>query len=300
VVEASREQRVELFRAAIGGYGAVGVITEIELELASNTKIARDVDYPSLDEYVAFFQTQVQADSKAVMHNADLSPPLFNRPVAVTWRESEAELTLTERLTPRDLRYALEQSMIFLLTESPQMSAEKVRSKVIEPMRLKGDIVQWRNREASLDVAQLEPASRLISTYVLQEYFIPVRHFLGFVHGMVQILQVHEANVLNVSIRHSPADELALMPWAREEVFSFVFFYKQRVFDGALRDVATWTRALIDLALTHEGRYYLPYQLHATREQFERAYPEVAALRGVKKTWDSRGRFSNLLWDKYL
>jgi len=47
---------------------------------------------------------------------------------------------------------------------------------------------------------------------------------LSFVQVRVQVLQVHEFNVLNVSIRQSPADYLVLMPWAREEVFSFVFF----------------------------------------------------------------------------
>jgi FAD/FMN-containing dehydrogenase len=48
------------------------------------------------------------------------------------------------------------------------------------------------------------------------------------------------------------------------------------------------------------GRYYLPYQLHATREQFERAYPEVAQLRRLKSRVDPQGRFSNSLWQKYL
>ena len=50
----------------------------------------------------------------------------------------------------------------------------------------------------------------------------------------------------------------------------------------------------------HEGRYYLPYQLHATPDQFERAYPEVAQLRQLKGRVDPQGRFSNSLWQKYL
>ena len=61
-----------------------------------------------------------------------------------------------------------------------------------------------------------------------------------------------------------------------------------------------WTRELIDLALQHGGRYYLPYQLHATPQQFEAAYPEVAQLRHLKRRVDPTGKFSNELWRKYL
>ena len=70
--------------------------------------------------------------------------------------------------------------------------------------------------------------------------------------------------------------------------------------DEACEAVGMWTRELIDLALAHEGRYYLPYQLHATRAQFERAYPEVQALRSLKARFDPAGRFSNSLWARYL
>jgi FAD/FMN-containing dehydrogenase len=60
------------------------------------------------------------------------------------------------------------------------------------------------------------------------------------------------------------------------------------------------TRELIDLALKHEGRYYLPYQMHATKQQFESAYPEVAQLRSLKQRVDPNGKLSNELWRKYL
>ncbi|MFY9477863.1 MAG: hypothetical protein WAQ08_09430 [Aquabacterium sp.] len=42
-----------------------------------------------------------------------------------------------------------------------------MRRNVIQPLRLGGECIVWRNREASLDVAELEPRSRTASTYVL-------------------------------------------------------------------------------------------------------------------------------------
>ena len=117
---------------------------------------------------------------------------------------------------------------------------------------------------------------------------------------MAAVIRRHGAQVLNVSVRHSPADLTSLLPWAKEEVFSFVLYYKQRTGKAAREEAGAWTRAMIDTALRFGGRYYLPYQLHATRTQFEQAYPEVEALRSLKRDIDPAGRFSNSLWARYL
>lgn len=298
MVEANRQQNASLFRAALGGYGAVGVITEVELDLVPNDRMERVVKPVRLEDYPAFFRDHVLADGASLMHNADLMPPHFDEPVSVTWRRTELPLTEPARLVPQGQSYALEQNVIWLMTEVP--GAERLRSAVIHPLLDKGRAVVWRNHEASLDAAELEPRTRRISTYVLQEYFVPPRHFVAFARGMAKVLREHHVEALNVSVRHSPADVDALLPWAKEEVFSFVLYYKQRTHARAQQAVGEWTRALIDLVLQHKGRYYLPYQLHATPQQFDRAYPGAQALREFKQRVDPRGVFSNELWAKYL
>jgi len=297
VVEATRSINADVFRAAAGGYGAVGVITEVELDLAHNTRIERSVESVALDDYPAWFKHMADAGD-CVFHNADLLPPLFDAPVAVSWRRTNKALTETARLVPRGQSYGLEQNVLFAMTELPR--GDLLRSKLIHPLLLARPSVKWRNHEASLDVAELEPRTRLVSTYVLQEYFIPVRHFAAYARAMAATIRQHDAQVLNVSVRHSPADSTSLLPWAKEEVFSFVVYYKQRTHAAARRRVAAWTRAMIDTALAFGGRYYLPYQLHATRAQFDRAYPEAEALRAIKRKVDPFGRFSNELWTRYL
>jgi len=161
-------------------------------------------------------------------------------------------------------------------------------------------VVVWRNYEASLDTAALEPRTRAISTYVLQEYFIPVANFLPFVRAMGKILRERDTGALNVSIRHSPADQTTLLPWAPVEVFCFVLYYKQRVTRTASVAVEKWTRELVDAALDHGGRYYLPYRLHPTRAQFDRAYPEARQYAELKRRVDPANRLRNMLWNRYL
>ena len=235
-----------------------------------------------------------------MLHNADLLPPDYDAPMCVTWHRvsDDTPLTETARLIARGESYALAQNAIFVMTEAP--GGARLRQGLVYPLLTRPVAVKWLNHEASLDAAELEPRTRAVSTYVLQEYFIPERGFLSFAKSMAALLRHRGVEVLNVSIRHSPADRVSSLPWAREEVFSFVLYYKQRTWLRARQRVAEWTRELIELALRHGGRYYLPYQLHASLDQFARAYPEIDHLRRIKRAVDPSGKFSNELWRKYL
>lgn len=298
VIEASRTENPELFKAAIGGYGALGVITEVELTLDENFRIERQVSRVPLADYPAWFSEHVRQDPASLLHNVDLYPPGFDSGDAITWRRCEQPLTVDRRLQPERGKYLGRRSAIWAITEIP--GGDAVRRKIIAPSMLKGPQVVWRNYEASFDIAMLEPFSRSMSTYALEEYFIPVAGFADFRKALGRTLRKHDTDVLNVSIRHSPADAESIMAWARAEVFSFVIYYKQRVLEASQRRVGAWTRELIDAALAHGGTYYLPYQLHATRAQFESAYPRHAEFRAIKDRHDPAGRFSNEMWRKYL
>ena len=99
--------------------------------------------------------------------------------------------------------------------------------------------------------------------------------------------------------RHALKDVGSLMAWARNEVFAFVVWYKQRTDDVEKGKVAFWTRELIEAALLFNGSYYLPYQAHATKEQFHRAYPNAAKLMELKSKLDPDYKFRNVIWDIY-
>lgn len=296
--ELSRERDPQLFRAAVGGYGGLGVITEAEFDLSANRRIARRAERMGLDEYPAWFAERVLADPASVLHNADLLPPSFDAPVAVTWSRCEEPLTVGERLIARNGDYRRDRKLIWSVSELP--GGPWLREQYSVERMLREREVVWRNREASLDIASLEPSTRRYSTYLLQEYFVPVPAFASFARAMRRILRDFEAHALNVSIRHAPADRQSLLSWSPTEVFSFVLYHKQRGGGRADEVAGQWTRRLIDLALDHGGRHYLPYRLHATREQFLRAYPAAPAFAALKRGIDPRGRFRNRLWDKYL
>lgn len=298
VRELDRRQAPAEFAAVIGGYGGLGVITEVELDLAPNERIQRQVERVRLADYPDYFRSHVAGDPDVLMHNADLAPPDFDAPLAISWRRSQAPLTHAQRLIPRDMDYSREQNLIWAVSELP--ASGSLRERFQTERLLHEPMVQMRNREASLDAAALEPRTRRFSTYLLQEYFIPMAGFHSFARQITAILRQHGVQALNISIRHSPPDRDSLLAWAREEVFSFVLYHKQEAGERADQLAGLWTRPLIDAALMHGGRYYLPYRLHATPAQFLRAYPEAHAYAALKRRLDPSGRFRNCLWEKYL
>jgi hypothetical protein len=128
---------------------------------------------------------------------------------------------------------------------------------------------------------------------------VPVERFDDFHPMMAEILNRHHVNVVNVSIRYASKDPGSLLAWARSDVFAFVLYYKQATAADAKAEVSAWTKELIGAAISLGGAYYLPYQIHATPQQFRSAYPRVGEFLAIKGRVDPDYKFRNRLWDAY-
>jgi len=297
IKSASRTENPELFYAAIGGYGGIGIIVEATLELVDNRPIERSAQKMPVTKYKDFFFKNIRNSKTAVFHNADLYPPYYSRVNAVTWSLTDKPVTITDKLAPQKTLSSFDQSILKWVSDGP--GGKTFREYVLDPYRYSDNSVVWRNYEASYDVISLEPASRDKSTYVLQEYFIPVEHFDEFAPKLADILRRNQVNVLNVSIRHALPDTESLLSWSPTEVFSFVIYYEQGTTDEDKKAVALWTNELIDAALSERGTYYLPYQIIASKEQFLKAYPGSQKYFALKEKVDPTYKFRNKLWDRY-
>ncbi|SIT46051.1 FAD/FMN-containing dehydrogenases-like protein [Paraburkholderia piptadeniae] len=296
VVEARRTLNTQLFNAAIGGYGGIGIIVEAEIELVPNTRVARSDKKMDTTQYKAWFDANVRGHEDVVFHNFDLYPPRYTRGRAVSWTVTDAPAT-APRLQPLTHGFWLAKYLLWGITETPLGKFR--REYLYDPLLHLGKKVHWRNYEAGYDVAELEPIGRMRRTYVLQEYFVPSDAVGAFAESMGAVLAKHRVNVVNISVRHALADNQTVMAWARGETFAFVLYYKQRTRESAKARVAVWTRELIDAVLAAGGTYYLPYQLHATDEQFHRAYPRAREMFALKSEIDPRYRLRGALWDRY-
>jgi uncharacterized membrane protein YhaH (DUF805 family) len=297
LANATKTENPEVFFGAIGGYNGIGIIVQAELELADNLAIKRIDKKMKVEEYKDYFFKTIRDNPQVVFHNGDIYPPKYKRLRAVSWIETTERPTVKTRLMPLKESYPLERYFLWAFTERPL--GKPYREFIIDPLLFRGKKIHWRNYEAGYDVAELEPKSRINSTYVLLEYFVPVHRFEEFEQAMAEIFIRFNVNVLNVSIRHAKADPGTYLAWAREEVFAFVVYYKQRTDPASKHAVAVWTRELADAVIAVNGAYYLPYQAHPTAEQFHKAYPNAQKLFDLKTKLDSDYKFRNIFWDTY-
>lgn len=298
IVSASPEVNSDLFYSVIGGMGGIAVIADATLELADNVNVERSRTLMSTSDYYQYFKDTVKTDKQVLFHNADMYPPNFSTVSAVNWSETDKESTMKERLIPKTNDYWLERAAWVVMSEWPK--GRWIREHIIDPLVYAGEQpVHTRNYEASYDIAELEPGDRDYSTYVLQEYFIPVEKFDEWVPEMKRVFNDNDVNILNVSIRHALPDPGATLAWAKTESFAFVVYYKQGTDEEAKKHAGNWTREMIEEALAVGGTYYLPYQPHATDDQLLRAYPNLPEFFAIKKKYDAANKFTNSLWDKY-
>ena len=297
ISNASPTLNPDLFYGAVGGYNCLGLILNVELFLTDNIKVKRQNEKVAMHGFVDYFDKKIRNNEKIVFYNADIYPPHYININSVFWAETEEEPTTPKKLMGLKNDYPIERYFLWAFTETPL--GKWRRQYIIEPLLYLRKRVHWRNYEAGYDVAELEPRNRLKSTYVLLEYFVPVEKLKAFTLCMADIFRRYEVNVVNVSIRHSIQDPGTFLAWATTECFALVVYYKQKTSQAEKQLVGIWTRELIDAAISVGGTYYLPYQIHATYEQFVAAYPKAPKLFKLKKEIDPTGKFKNNLWNKY-
>lgn len=229
LVHVSKEQNPELFFACVGCYNAIAVIACAEFDLEDNVAMKRIYKKMKRSEYHDFFFENVRNNKEIVFHNGDIYPPFYKNVRAVNWVKTNKKPTVKTRLMPLAASYPV--GRYFIGAFSKNKFGKWRREYIVDPLIYLEKKIHWRNYEAGYDVAELEPESRKDSTYVLQEYFVPVNQFDKYSELMAEIFIRHNVNVLNVSIRHAFKDTGSLLAWAREEVFAFVVYYKQNTDD---------------------------------------------------------------------
>jgi hypothetical protein len=107
------------------------------------------------------------------------------------------------------------------------------------------------------------------------------------------IIPKHGCDLLNVTVRNVLRDKDTVLRYADQEMFAFVMLFNQPRTTEADARMEPMTQELIDAAIECQGRYYLPYRLHATKAQFYQGYPQAAAFFARKRHYDPEEIFQN-------
>jgi FAD/FMN-containing dehydrogenase len=294
-VRCARDENAELFAHAIGGYGLFGVMVEVTLRTVPNVACTSERHVLGLSELGETFRAELTRGAELAFGRLSIEPG--------PGRFEETLLTVYRR--------ANEPAPALVDPPRDDLARALFRGEVGSDY---GKSLRWRaerylggegGERASRNQLMLEPVARFGNrrrdrTDVLFEAFVAPEALAAYARAVRRVVARHESDLLNVTVRHVLEDHDTRLRYAAREVLGLVMLFSQARSRAADERTASMTRALVDAALDHGGRYYLPYRPHATRAQLRRAYPSADAWASAKLSSDPRLRFRNRFWDRYF
>lgn len=305
------DHQPELFRAVVGGYGLVGVILEVELDLVDSEMYrlrSRVVDYREIPQV---FASDIAGDESVRLTYTHLSTAptsLLREAIVYSYERVDAAEpipALKERSSDRFSR------LVFNLARTGDLGQRLKWTAQRDLLPRVRGCVQARNEALREAEACMVPRNQAMYeslgflqnrlpqyTDVLHEYFLPHDQLVPFLDELRAQLGTHDARLLSASVR-SVRQEDVLLDYAQGERFSVVLYLSQEVSDAANADMADLTRALVGSSLDLGGTFYLPYQQHYTPEQVHQAYPRLDEFFETKHRYDPEVRFRNSLLARF-
>ncbi len=295
LVSASRTENPNLFNAAMGGYGLVGLITEMEVEVAPNMLMGPSFrEMPAADFAGAFAEAVRAAPMAYGRFNVDREG-FFEEALLVTYAPVEGELPPAE-------------GSGFMSQASRPIFRAQVGSDWIKRRRW------WMETELGPRLAGQSTRNSLLNepvvtlddrdptrTDILHEYFVAPERYGEFLEAARRIIPASYQELLNITVRWVERDADSLLAYAPDGPrMASVLLFSQEMTGRAEADMARMTREMIDAVTAIGGTYYLPYRPHATREQFRRAYPRWEEFVALKRRVDPGLRLRNGFWDNYM
>ncbi len=311
VVETSRTKEPDLYEAIVGGYGLVGIILSATLDIVPNDIYASTrVIIPTTD-FQSYFKNEIEGkDDIGLMYTHLSTAPtnLLEEAIVYIYKKQDVEIPTTD-IPPLAEISSVKLRRFFMNFAKSGPIAAQVRwwaEKYLEP-RFESCSITRTNAIGSGEacfVARNEPMHDSVpylynnmqkETDILHEYFIPRENINDFIADLAVAVKERKINLLNASVRVVKA-ERGLLTYAPQESFSVVLFINQELTDAGNQKMREDTMALIDIAHTHGGRFFLPYQLYYTDEQLRTSYPNIDEFIARKRSYDPEEVLQTKFW----
>jgi len=299
VVTCSRTENTDLFRHAMGGYGLFGVITELELDMRPNARLAPRFEEMTGPELGARFAQQLASDSTIQMAYGRMDVALdrfFERALLITYRPSGDQRDLPRASSSGFISHG---ARYLFRAQVGSDRAKRFRWWMESGLGPRFTGVATRNSLMNEPVVTLDDRDPF-RTDILHEYFVPPARFADFVKACQAVIPSSYQQLLNITLRFVNTDRDSVLAYAPEPRIAAVMLFSQEKTQRGEEDMARMTRALIDRVLDIGGTYYLPYRPHASMAQLTRGYPHAAAFAAAKRAADPDLLFRNQLWDGYF
>lgn len=311
----SRTENPDLYEHVVGGYGLFAIILEATLRVVPNDvyESSRElVDYRAFNTYFNDSIVSNEAIGLMYTHLSTAPGPSFLREGLVYKYEKTETEVAPEDIPPLGTISSVKLRRLVMNLSKQGPVWQKLRwwtEKYLEP-KMESCSISRNDAQVSGEaclVARNEPMHDSVpylknslkgETDILHEYFIPREQLTSFIDGMRVIMEEQDVNLLNASVRVVNA-ERGKLTYAPAPAYSVVLYINQTTDTAGHEKMKAVTQALIDLTVAHEGRFFLPYQLHYTGEQLAASYPEIKDFFTAKLEYDPEERFTNTWYEKY-
>jgi len=298
LVTASRTENPGLFALAMGGYGLVGLIVDLEVEMVKNSRLAPEFSVLPVDGFPQAFLAAVRDPAKAMVYgrlNVDRAA-LFEEALLVSYAPTDDQ---------SDLPAATGSGVVSHLAAAlyhAQAGRERMKRW---RWQIESGLAPAISGQSTRNTLMNEPVLTLGGrdpdrVDILHEYFVPPEAFGAFLDACRAIIPDTFAEFLNVTLRYVDSDPVSLLAHSPTPRIAAVMSFTQERTARAEADHRRMTQALIDHVLLIGGSYYLPYRPHARPDQFAAAYPRAADFAAAKRSVDPRLILRNNLWDQYM
>ena len=298
-VTCSRTENADLFRHAMGGYGLIGAITELEMDMVPNALLAPEFEEVSGTELGALFARRLAADPSIQM--------AYGRMDVALDRFFERALLISYRPTGDQSRVPEASGSGFVSRASRYLFRNQVESDRAKRFRwwVEAEVGPRLAGSATRNSLMNEPVITLDDrdpgrTDILHEYFVSPARFSEFVKACQDVIPSSFQQLLNITLRFVDTDRDSVLAYATEPRLAAVLLFSQEQTMRGEEDMRRMTHALIERVLAIGGTYYLPYRPHASLDQLSRGYPRAAGFAARKREVDRDLVFRNQLWDGYL
>jgi FAD/FMN-containing dehydrogenase len=299
IVKCSRTENQELFSLVLGGYGLFGIILDSDLRVVPNEKYKIErLDVSSADYAKTLAEKTVNTNDVAMVYGrlrVTSENFLQEGLVNIFHRLPATNLLVSALGEPKNSGL---QRAIFRGSaggdygKELRWDAEKYFSGV-----LSGDVF---DRNAILyESSDWFSDHSTNSTDILVECFVPPEQFEPLLAELRKIIPENRADLLNLTVRDINRDDDSFLRYADKDMLSLVMLFSQKQDAQGEAKMSGLTQEIVAATLRHDGRYYLPYRLHATPEQFNAAYPQAKKFFELKRKYDPDELFQNEFYLKY-
>jgi FAD/FMN-containing dehydrogenase len=314
IVKVSRTQNMELYDLIVGGYGLFGIILDAEIDISKNVVYESSRRVVSFKDFPQMFNESIVPNKDIGLMYTHLSTApssLLDESIVYIYEKAKKDIS-TEDIPPlgevsniKLRRFVINMAKFGGIAQQLKWWSEKYLEPKMESCSVSrnqalgsGEACMVARNEPMHDSVPYLFNNLIKETDILHEYFIPRENIVAFVDDMREIIKRNNTNLLNVSVRVVNR-ERGFLTYAPKEAFSVVLFINQRSDENGNKKMEKVTQELIDATHAHDGRFFLPYQLHYTPEQLRTSYPQIDKFFTLKRRYDPDGLLTSTWYETY-